>query len=150
MIELSTRERPTLQRLWGASLRQSAGNAERHSPAELEESASILWRDASVAPRFWVCLTRATYGGTSLKRRRTPLGPYRRPMTRVLGGSSGGGRFLMGEVPLFFSCLQSRFAVRIRQLSSRNETGLTNLAIAYTGVSGSKETAPPPRTLVGP
>ena len=30
----------------------------------------------------------------------TPLGPYRRPMPRVLGGSQGGGRFLMGEVPL--------------------------------------------------
>jgi len=29
-----------------------------------------------------------------------PLGPYHRPMPRVLGGSSGGGRFLMCEVPL--------------------------------------------------
>ena len=28
---------------------------------------------------------------------------YRRPMPRVLGGSymSGGGRFIMGEVPLY-------------------------------------------------
>ena len=34
--------------------------------------------------------------GTSLIRKRTPLGPYRRPMPRVLGG----GRFLMSEVPL--------------------------------------------------
>ena len=40
------------------------------------------------------------YRGTSLIRIRTPLGPYRRPMPRVLGGSQGGGRFLMGEVPL--------------------------------------------------
>ena len=40
------------------------------------------------------------YRGTSLKRKRTPLGPYRSPMHRVLGGSKGGGRFLMGEVPL--------------------------------------------------
>ena len=31
---------------------------------------------------------------------RTPLGPYRQPMNRVLGGSEGGGHFLMGEVPL--------------------------------------------------
>ena len=31
---------------------------------------------------------------------RTPLGPYRRPMPRVLGGSWESGRFLMGEVPL--------------------------------------------------
>ena len=30
----------------------------------------------------------------------TPLGPYHRPMPRVLHGSLGAGRFLMGEVPL--------------------------------------------------
>jgi len=35
-----------------------------------------------------------------LTRKRTPLGPYRRPVPRVLGESYGGGRFLMGEVPL--------------------------------------------------
>jgi len=33
-----------------------------------------------------------SYRGTSLVRKRTPLGPYRRPMPRVLGWSSGGGR----------------------------------------------------------
>ena len=45
------------------------------------------------------------YMGTSLTRKRPPpLGPYHRPMPRVLGGSKGVGRFLMGEVPL-----QSRF-----------------------------------------
>ena len=37
---------------------------------------------------------------TSLARKRTPLGPCCRPKPRVLGGSYGGGRFLMGEVPL--------------------------------------------------
>ena len=41
------------------------------------------------------------YRGTSLIRKRTPLGPYLRPMPRVLGGSYWGGRFLMGEVPLY-------------------------------------------------
>ena len=41
------------------------------------------------------------YRGTSLIRNRTPLGPYRRPMLRVLGGSEGDGCFLMGEVPLY-------------------------------------------------
>jgi len=41
------------------------------------------------------------YRGTTLNRKRTPLGPYRRPMPRVLGGSYGGGCFLMGEVPLY-------------------------------------------------
>ena len=41
------------------------------------------------------------YRGTLVTGKRTPLGPYRRPMSRVLGGSRGGGRFLMGEVPLY-------------------------------------------------
>ena len=40
-----------------------------------------------------------TYRGTSLTRNRTPLGPYRKPMPRVLRGCKGGGRFFMGEVP---------------------------------------------------
>ena len=39
------------------------------------------------------------YRGTSLTRTRTPLGPYHTPMPRVLRGSWGGGRFLMGEAP---------------------------------------------------
>ena len=43
----------------------------------------------------------ANYRGTSLIRKRSHPGPYRRPMPRVLGGSWGGGRFLMGEVPLY-------------------------------------------------
>ena len=43
------------------------------------------------------------YRGTSLTRKRTPLGPYSRTMPRVLGGSWGGGRFLMNEVPLYLS-----------------------------------------------
>ena len=38
---------------------------------------------------------------TTLIRTVPPLGTYRRPMPRVLGGSKGGGRFLMGEVPLY-------------------------------------------------
>ena len=31
----------------------------------------------------------------------TPLEPYRGPMPRVLRGSQGAGRLLMGEVPLY-------------------------------------------------
>ena len=31
------------------------------------------------------------YRGTSLIRKRYPIGPYRRPMPRVLGGSLRGG-----------------------------------------------------------
>jgi len=40
------------------------------------------------------------YRGYPLPRNRTPLGPYRRHMPRVLGGSWGGRCFLLGEVPL--------------------------------------------------
>ena len=40
------------------------------------------------------------YRGTSLLRKPTSLEPYRRHMPRVLGGSQGGGRFIMGEVTL--------------------------------------------------
>ena len=42
------------------------------------------------------------YRGTSLESKRTPLGPYSRAMSRALGGSSGDGRFRMGQVPLYF------------------------------------------------
>ena len=38
---------------------------------------------------------------TSLIRKRLPLGPYSRPEPRALRRSKGGGRFLMGEVPLY-------------------------------------------------
>ena len=43
---------------------------------------------------------RLSYRGTSLTRKRTPLGCHHRPMPRVLGGSQGGGRSLTVEVPL--------------------------------------------------
>ena len=38
--------------------------------------------------------------GTSLIRKHTLLGTYRRPVHRVLCRSYGGGRFLIREVPL--------------------------------------------------
>ena len=49
-------------------------------------------------------------GLSHLKETAPPLEPYLTPMTRVIGGSSGGGRFLMGEVPLYgcWGCLISR------------------------------------------
>ena len=34
-------------------------------------------------------------------KKRIPLGPYRRPIPGVLGGSQGGGRFRLGEVLLY-------------------------------------------------
>ena len=40
------------------------------------------------------------YRGSSLKRKRTFLGPYHMPMPKVLGESQRGGRFIMGEEPL--------------------------------------------------
>jgi len=40
------------------------------------------------------------YRASSLRINRKTLGPYSRTMPRVLGGSSRGGRFLMGEVTL--------------------------------------------------
>ena len=39
------------------------------------------------------------YRGTSLTRKRTPLGAYRRPMPRVLGGPRGVGVFLWARYP---------------------------------------------------
>jgi len=42
-----------------------------------------------------------SYRVTSLIRKRTPLGPYRRPVPRALWWSWGGWRFLMSEVPLY-------------------------------------------------
>ena len=48
-------------------------------------------------------LLRTSLSGTGVPRaceNAPPLGPYRRPMHRVVEGSQGGGRFLMGERPL--------------------------------------------------
>ena len=44
-------------------------------------------------------LSEGTYRSISLIQLRTPLGPYRRPLCRVLTESQGGGYLLMGEVP---------------------------------------------------
>ena len=42
----------------------------------------------------------SAYRGTSLTRNRTPLGPYRRPMPRILEGvPRGGGIFLWVRFP---------------------------------------------------
>jgi len=41
------------------------------------------------------------YRGTSLIRNRHPVGPYRRNMPRLLWRSTGGGGFLISEVPLY-------------------------------------------------
>ena len=46
----------------------------------------VLWEYPPRTPR----ISKLTYRGTSLTRKRTLLGPYRRPMPRVLGGILGG------------------------------------------------------------
>ena len=51
-----------------------------------------------------VLLVHMPYRGASLVRKRNPLGPYCRPLRRVLRGSWGGARFVMGEVPLYALC----------------------------------------------
>ena len=43
--------------------------------------------------------TEKPYRGTSLTRKGTTLGPYRRPMPRVLGGSQGAERLLCDAAP---------------------------------------------------
>ena len=57
-----------------------------------------------------VCLRHriSPYGGTPPRRKRTTLGPYRRPMPRVRGGSQEGGCVLVGEVPLQQTFLWTR------------------------------------------
>ena len=58
-------------------------------------------------------------------RKRTPLGPSLRPMSRGLGGSQGGGRFLMGEVPLY----HRRTILRVRVISAKRRTASTQSEI---------------------
>ena len=48
---------------------------------------------AHMKPRPPESYSRTIYRGTSLERKRNPLGPYRRPMPRVLGESYRGGCF---------------------------------------------------------
>jgi len=50
----------------------------------------------------------SSYRGTSPVRKRSSLGPSSKPMPMVLGGSWGGGRVLMGEVPLYALTLHWR------------------------------------------
>ena len=71
---------------------------ERGTPVPPQGGEGIA-RDTHRPRLVHFSLAMYTYKGTSLTRKCTPLGPYRRPMPRDLGGSQGGGRFLMGEVP---------------------------------------------------
>jgi len=48
------------------------------------------------------------YRDTSLVRKRKPLGPCSRPVPRVMGGSWGGGRLLISEVPMYIDAAPQR------------------------------------------
>ena len=71
-----------------------------------------LRKDAPVSElanqRALLMLEKVTCRGTSLRRNRRPLGPYRRTMPRALWESWGGGRFRMSEVPLYARPARSR------------------------------------------
>ena len=81
------------------------------------------------------------YRGTSLTRACTPLGPYRRPMPKVFWGSLGGGRFLMGKVPLYAATHSSFECCNLFQYSVTPPP--------YRGTSLIRN-SPPPRTTTGP
>ena len=54
-------------------------------------------------PRAGTCTMLPLYRGTSLSRKLSPLGPYRRPMPRVLGGSWGVRVLLWARYPCISS-----------------------------------------------
>ena len=68
-----------------------ADNRIQHSWAE-NDNVFVLSRRCDLDP-----ISR----GTSPIRKHIPLGPFSRPMPMVLRGSWGGGRVLMGELPLY-------------------------------------------------
>ena len=66
----------------------------KHLPEEREGEALFLKGEGMGLLRAGCC-----YRSILLIRKRTPLGPYRKPMSRIPGGCCGG-HFLMGDVPL--------------------------------------------------
>ena len=59
------------------------------------------WRAQLLRARTRVSQSCGMHRGTSPTKTRPLLGPYCRPMHRITGGSWGGGRLLVGEVPLY-------------------------------------------------
>ena len=74
--------------------------SEVHAPMHPSTCTPVLVTHATGDASRVTCPWVLQYRSTSLIRKRPPLGPYRRPIPRVIWGSQGGGRFLMGEVPL--------------------------------------------------
>ena len=72
----------------GSRLREGASVSYEHvSSAREERIEKEDVPDASDQDESPFSLPTCDYRGTSLVRKRTPLGPYRRPMPRVLRGS---------------------------------------------------------------
>ena len=68
------------------------------NPAAVTTAEPFVWKEfhhqvcvRQVCTSTDTAVSEQDYRGTSLTRPRPPLGPYRRPMPRVLGGSYGGG-----------------------------------------------------------
>ena len=70
--------------------KKSARGRERNAERQRERETPVA--TATLLPSF----SAASYRGTSLTRKRTLTGPYRRPMPRVIGGSKGGQRGVVG------------------------------------------------------
>jgi len=62
----------------------------------------LVWNSSTEFPDVSAWFTGVTCKKTQPSRtlKRTPPGPYRRPIPRVKRESEGGKRFLMSEVPL--------------------------------------------------
>jgi len=73
-----------------------------HRSLHRPHSTSRAPRDPGLQTEHRLCLcevkTCSHCRGTSLARKRTPPGPYSKPMPRFLRGSWGCGRFLMGGI----------------------------------------------------
>ena len=83
----------------------------------------------------------ALYRGTSPIRKHTTLGPYRKPLPMVLGGSQGGWAFSYGRGTLVRLIPDSRLAPRGRTSNP--------ISLIYKGISLIRN-AHPPRANVGP
>jgi len=77
------------------TFRSKPSKSSPFSAAKDANRASLTRPEVSL--RFGQPGLETAYRGTSPVRQRNPLGPYRRPMPRVLGGSWGGGGVIMGR-----------------------------------------------------
>jgi hypothetical protein len=77
-----------------------------HGPRESTGSFALGECDFAGNPSRLSC---ALYRGTSLERTQHPAGRFCRTMPGVIRRSEGGGRFLMGEVPLYTLCLSIKW-----------------------------------------